>query len=260
MQGKTSVILEGRVLGTRLNVVDYKSALEEIVRLARGNQVSAVAAANAHLLAEAVDDTEFGEVLSSFDLVVPDGMPLVWALQLDGHAITERVYGPYLMRFALENTPRPFKHFLFGGTSECLALLSDRARELNKNIEIAGTLSPPFGCWDAAEEGDLIDQINAAGADFVWVALGGVRQETWIANNRHRFKKGVFLAVGDAFALVAGLRSFAPAWMQRCGLTWIYRLAQEPSRLFGRYLKYNTRFGVAFLLDRLRKAYGSQLQ
>jgi N-acetylglucosaminyldiphosphoundecaprenol N-acetyl-beta-D-mannosaminyltransferase len=248
----------GVVLGTRLDVTTYDGVLERVVALARNQSVTAVAAANTHLVGEAVSNPAYAAVLESFDIIVPDGMPLVWALQLDGHQIEDRVYGPYLMQHVLAHSPAELSHYFFGGTSDCLEKLRARALELNPQLSIAGAASPPFGKWDAETEDGLIKQINDSGADFVWVALGGVKQETWIAANRHRFKKGIFLAVGDAFALVAGLRPYAPAWMQRSGLTWLYRLILEPRRLLGRYLRYNTRFVTAFMSDRLRRMYGDQ--
>lgn len=248
----------GRVLGTRIDVSTYEQALTQVVALAQGGRVSAVAAANTHLLAEATINPGFAAVLNDFDVTLPDGMPLVWALQLDGHDIAGRVYGPYFMQHVMQHAPEGMTHYFFGGTEECLARLQKRAREINPRIRIAGAVSPPFGQWEADTETRLIDNINAANADFVWVALGGVKQETWIAHNRHRFRRGVFLAVGDAFALVAGLRSYAPAWMQRCGLTWVYRLFQEPRRLLVRYMSNNTRFALAFLAERLRHVYSKK--
>ncbi len=245
----------GKVLGTRLDVTTYEQALAQVVTLARSGNVGAVAAANTHLLAEAARNPGFAAVLQGFDIVLPDGMPLVWALQLDGHDITERVYGPYFMQHMLQHAPRDMTHYFFGGTDECLTRLQERARELNPSIRIAGAESPPFGQWEADTEMRLIANINAANADFVWIALGGVKQETWIAHNRHRFRRGIFLAVGDAFALVAGMRSYAPAWMQRCSLTWMYRLVQEPRRLLVRYISYNTRFVLAFFAERLGRVY-----
>lgn len=246
---------QGWVLGTRLDVLTYSQVLDRMIAMADSGKVGAVAAANTHLIGEAVSDRSFAEVLRSFEILVPDGMPLVWALRMDGHEIPDRVYGPYLMQRALTDTPGEMKHYFFGGTVECLARLESRAREINPKIKICGAVSPPFHEWDAETEARLIDGINAAGADFIWVALGGVKQEKWIAQNREHFKHGVFLAVGDAFALVAGLRSFAPVWMQRSGLTWVHRLMQEPRRLFPRYLRYNFRFAAAFLRERLRRVY-----
>ena len=115
-------------------------------------------------------------------------------------------------------------------------------RKLRPEVQIVGHLSPPFRPWQEEDEAGFARTIGAAAPDFIWVALGGVKQETWIARNRHRYARGVFLAVGDAFELLAERRRFAPAWMQRLGLTWVYRLAQEPRRLWKRYLTHNSVF------------------
>lgn len=245
----------GSVLGLRLDVTTYDRAFDRVITMARSGKVAAVAAANTHLAAEVSLDPAFAEVMRSFDIVLPDGMPLVWVMRLDGHDISERVYGPYFMEHALRHSPPDVKHCFFGGTSECLEKLSAQVREWNPEVSICDAISPPFGSWDEATEEALIGQINATGADCIWVALGGVKQETWIARNRHRFHRGVFLAVGDAFALVAGLRPYAPAWMQSAGLTWLFRLVQEPKRLLSRYLRYNTRFVIALMMERLRLVY-----
>jgi N-acetylglucosaminyldiphosphoundecaprenol N-acetyl-beta-D-mannosaminyltransferase len=247
--------IHGLVLGTRLDVVDYDEALRRAVALAQKNGVSLVAAANTHLVAEAASDPEYADVLRGFDLVLPDGMPLVWALRLDGHSIRDRVYGPYFMEQVLRHAPAELKHCFFGGTQECLEKLQRRVLEMRPELRIADAISPPFGTWDAATEEQLIDRINRASADFVWVALGGVKQETWLAQHRHRFTRGVFVGAGDAFALLAGLRDYAPAWMQRSGLTWLHRLVREPKRLLSRYLRYNSRFVGAFLVDRARRVW-----
>lgn len=249
----TCPLKQGTVLGVQITVASCEDVVTRIIALARSRAVSCVAAANAHLLGEASFDPSYASLLNNFDLVVPDGMPLVWALWLDGHEIRERIYGPHLMRQVLKTAPDGMKHYFFGGTPECLENLASRCMELNPGLSVAGAVSPPFGNWSAETEDRLIEGINKSGADFIWVALGGVKQETWIANNKHRFHRGVFLAVGDAFALVAGMRKFAPQWMQRTGLTWLYRLLQEPRRLFARYLRYNVRFATAFLSERFRK-------
>lgn len=246
---------QGTVLGVQVTVAPCDEVVSWIIALARSRAVSCVAAANAHLLGEASFDPSYASHLNNFDLVVPDGMPLVWALWLDGHDIHERIYGPYLMQQVLTAAPGGMKHYFFGGTTECLEKLTGRCLELNPGLTIVGAVSPPFGNWSVETEAQLIEGINQAGADFIWVALGGVKQETWIAQNRHRFHRGVFLAVGDAFALVAGMRNYAPRWMQRLGLTWVYRLLQEPRRLFARYLRYNVRFAAAFLSERFRKTH-----
>lgn len=248
----------GRVLGCRINLETYESATARMMAMSKARKASLVAAANTHLVSEANSDEAFGRILEGFDLVLPDGMPLVWALRMDGHVIEERVYGPYLMEHVLRHAAAGMKHYFFGGTEDCLEALRVRLMELRPDLQIVGMRSPPFGQWDVETERGLIEEINESGADFVWVALGGVKQERWIAANRGRFEKGIFLAVGDAFVLLAGLRGYAPNWMQRVGMTWLYRLAQEPKRLAGRYLKYNVRFVTAFLRERWMLVHGQQ--
>lgn len=245
----------GVILGTKVALTTYAEACRAVEAFAREGGVRCVAAANTHLLAEAALNSEYANALRGFDLILPDGMPLVWALRLDGHEIEDRVYGPYFMEHVLRHASSGLRHYFFGGTEQCLADLQRRAASLNPAIRIAGAMSPPFGAWSDETETRLIAEINEARPDFIWVALGGVKQELWLARNRARFARGVFLAVGDAFALLAGSRSFAPDWMQRRGLTWLYRLCQEPGRMLPRYLSYNTRFVTAFLAERLRLAY-----
>lgn len=239
------------VLGTPVAVVDYDSAVAEACRLARLPRPAAVAASNTHIISLARHNRDFGTVMEKFDLVLPDGMPLRWALNARGAGLRDRVYGPYFMERLVRATPRPWRHFLFGGTQETLAALSEQLRRIQPDIEIAGTLSPPFRQWTEADEEEFAVRISASGADFVWVALGGERQERWIMDNMRRHSRGVFLAVGDAFTLLAGERAFAPKWMQRLGITWVYRLWQEPRRLWRRYTRFNTLFIYYTIRDSL---------
>jgi N-acetylglucosaminyldiphosphoundecaprenol N-acetyl-beta-D-mannosaminyltransferase len=244
------------VLGTPVACATYDSALERIRTLARESRPTAVCPSNTHILAEARHNREFGRVLARFDLVLPDGMPVVWALNARGAGLKDRVYGPYFMRYVLRHTPRPWRHFFFGDSAACLAELRRVLVQLQPDIEIAGMLSPPFRPFTEIDEALFADTINRANPDFVWVALPGVRMEQWIIDNQARYRGGVFLAVGDAFTLLSGGRSFAPAWMQRMGLTWAYRVCKEPLRLGPRYLQYNSMFVSYWLLDALQRAGG----
>lgn len=237
------------ILGTAVHCVNYDTALQTVLDLSKAGRPSMVSACNTHLIALSRMDPSFSRVLNDFDLVVPDGYPLVWRLNAAGGKLDDRVYGPYLMRHVLLHTPRPYKHFFFGGTEDCLRRLSAAVKVSQPDIDIVGTLSPPFRKWTEQDEQDFARQIEESDADFIWVALGGERQERWIRNNMHRYRKGVFFAVGDAFELLAGGRTFAPEWMQRNGLTWLYRLAQEPRRLWARYFKYNSYFLYYLLRD-----------
>ena len=241
-----------KILGTRVACATYDSALEKIQALARQPRPSAVCPANTHILAEARHDPDFARVLAKFDLLLPDGMPVVWALNFRGARLPDRVYGPYLMRHTLRQTPRPWRHFFFGDTEDCLAELRVVATQLQPDIEICGAISPPFRPLTDADESSFAEVINRSRPDFVWVALPGVRMERWIIDNQARYRRGVFLAVGDAFSLLSGRRQFSPAWMQQMGLTWLYRLCSEPQRLGPRYVRYNSLFLSYLLWDGLR--------
>jgi N-acetylglucosaminyldiphosphoundecaprenol N-acetyl-beta-D-mannosaminyltransferase len=237
------------ILGTEVACATYDSALHQVKALARKARASAVCPSNTHILGEARHSAAFAQILGQFDLVLPDGMPVVWALNARGAALTDRVYGPYFMRHVLQHTPRPWRHFFFGDSEECLTELRGVLTRLQPDIEIVGMLSPPFRRFTEADEASFAAAINCAKPHFVWVALPGVRMEQWIIDNQKRYSGGVFLAVGDAFSLISGRRSFAPRWMQRMGLTWFYRLSKEPLRLGPRYLRYNSLFVFYLLWD-----------
>lgn len=239
------------VLGTPVHCATYDSGLQEVVRLVALDAPAAVAASNTHIIALARQDPSFGDVMRRFDLVLPDGYPLVWQLNLAGGGLQDRVYGPYFMRHVLQNAPATCRHFFFGGSEECLMRLTAAAKEIQPDLNIAGTFSPPYRAWSEEDEQHFADVIAEARADFIWVALGGERQERWIIKNLVRHKRGVFFAVGDAFELLAGSRPYAPEWMQRSGLTWLYRLAQEPRRLFPRYVKFNSLFLYYLCRDKI---------
>ncbi|MDX6767742.1 MAG: WecB/TagA/CpsF family glycosyltransferase [Candidatus Methylacidiphilales bacterium] len=237
------------LLGTRIACVDYREALRACQEMVRREKPGAVSACNTHIVSQARHSPSFRQVMDRFDLVLPDGMPLIWALNFLGAGLKDRVYGPYFMRYALQNAAPGTRHFFFGGTEETLALLQQKARELNPDIVIAGTCSPPFRPWTGDDQEDFARRIRQCGADFIWVALGGERQEAWIVENLGRHTRGVFFAVGDAFALLAGQRPFAPDWMQAMSLTWLYRLMQEPRRLWRRYARYNALFVYYLIRD-----------
>lgn len=241
-----------KILGVPVACATYASALEQVKKLACEPRPTAVCPANTHILAEARHNPGFAQVMAKFDLVLPDGMPVVWTLNRLGAGLSHRVYGPYFMRHTLQNTPHPWRHFFWGDTADCLAELRRVATQLQPDIEIVGAISPPFRPLTEEDEASFAQAINQAAPDFIWVALPGVRMERWIIHNQARYQRGVFLAVGDAFSLLTGRRRFAPAWMQRLGMTWVFRLCSEPGRLAARYFKYNFLFVFYLLWDGLR--------
>ena len=181
-------------------------------------------------------------------LVVPDGVPLVWALRALGHAEATRVYGPDLMARYCERSARTGTSiYLYGGRSdEALAQLTAALLERFPGLRIAGGWSPPFRELGDDERDEVAERINATGADVVWVGIGQPKQEKWMAEMRDRLQAPILAGVGAAFDFHAGLVAQAPDWMQRIGLEWVFRLAKEPRRLWRRYLRYNPRFVAAF--------------
>ncbi|MEA3189160.1 MAG: N-acetylglucosaminyldiphosphoundecaprenol N-acetyl-beta-D-mannosaminyltransferase [Chthoniobacter sp.] len=243
------------VIGTPLAVLDYEKAVA-IARAWASEPAEArtIAAANTHVVTLARHDQQFGAALARFDLVLPDGMPLVWAMNRRcGVQMRDRVYGPTFMLRCLEATQDgSLQHFLLGGSDELLGTLRQRLREKFPGLQIAGVYAPPFGDWSNEEDDPIFEKIAASGAGFVWVGLGCPKQELWISRNKARLPPAVYCAVGAAFAFHAGRVRQAPAWMQNAGLEWIFRLAAEPRRLWRRYVLFNSLFLFYLTADKIR--------
>ncbi len=244
------------VIGLPIAVTDYTGAISWILEKATAaDRPYAVEAANTHVAALARHDSEFSESIQKFDLITPDGMPLIWSLNAQippEEKLTDRVYGPTLMlkTISATNTPNSsYRHFLLGGKSSTLEKLTDRFSKEFPNTILAGTYSPPFGEWPESETESIIEKIRASGANLVWVGLGCPKQEHWIARNKHRLPPAVYFGIGAAFAFHAGEVKQAPPLLQKLGLEWLYRLAMEPRRLFKRYFTYNSLFLYYSLKD-----------
>jgi len=231
-----------QVLGCPLAVIDYTGAVALVSRWAKKkDRPYLVAAANTHVVALARHNPEFGGALAKFDLVLPDGMPLIWCMNhFSGAQMKDRVYGPTFMLHGLEVTN--ITHFLVGGSEELLETLQQKLRQKFPGIRIAGAYSPPFGIWPEDEDERIIRRIRDSCAEFVWIGLGCPKQELWLARNRERLPAGIYSAVGAAFAFHAGRVKQAPNWIQRLGLEWMFRLMAEPRRLWKRYVLFNSLF------------------
>jgi len=230
------------VIGVKMERVDYCSATKRIVEWARQFESRYICIANVHMLMEAYDSPGFADVINHADLVTPDGMPLVWMMRWKGEKQQERVYGPSLILYVLEsaaqeNIPVGF----YGGTPEVLATLIKQMQTRFAKMNVAFALSPPFQAMNAAEDAEVVEQINQSGTRILFVGLGCPKQERWMAAHRGRVN-AVMLGVGAAFDFHAGFKPQAPVWMQNMGLEWLFRLATEPRRLWRRYLYHNPRF------------------
>jgi N-acetylglucosaminyldiphosphoundecaprenol N-acetyl-beta-D-mannosaminyltransferase len=236
------------ILGVPVAMVDYDSAIAVMDRLIDRGQRGYVCAAPVHALMVAQDDAEMLAALRGSTMVVPDGMPVVWAANLLGEKLGDRVYGPELMlRYSEHSAARGHRVWLYGGRDQgSLVQLALSLRRRNPGIQVVGGYSPPFRPLGGEEEDTIVRQINEARPDVLWVGIGVPKQEKWMARMREKLDVPVMVAVGAAFDFHAGRISQAPPWMQDRGLEWTYRIAQEPRRLLPRYLYYNPKFMLSF--------------
>jgi N-acetylglucosaminyldiphosphoundecaprenol N-acetyl-beta-D-mannosaminyltransferase len=242
------------VLGVPVSAVDYDGALDWMdgTVAARGSGYVCVAATHTVMVAQ--EDPETMDAVLGASLVVPDGQPLVWALRALGRPLPDRVYGPDLMlRHCERAAEQGTRIFLYGGRNQgALVQLALNLRTRHPGLKIVGGHAPPFRPLEAEEADDVVAEINRSQADIVWVGIGVPKQEKWMAAMRPRLDAPVLVGVGAAFDFHAGLVPQAPAWMQATGLEWVFRLVQEPRRLWRRYVRYNPRFVAGFARQYVR--------
>jgi N-acetylglucosaminyldiphosphoundecaprenol N-acetyl-beta-D-mannosaminyltransferase len=236
------------ILGVPIAMTDYAQAMDVMDGMIARREPGYVCCVPVHAMMVAYTDEEMRAAVLGSTLTVPDGMPLVWAANLLGENLPNRVYGPELMRrYNARCRERGHRVWLYGGRDQgSLAQLAHNMHAHNPGIKIVGGYSPPFRPLSHAEEDEVARQINAAKPDVLWVGIGVPKQEKWMARMRDKLDVPVMCAVGAAFDFHADRISQAPEWMQSRGLEWIYRIAQEPRRLLPRYVYYNPAFLVAF--------------
>jgi N-acetylglucosaminyldiphosphoundecaprenol N-acetyl-beta-D-mannosaminyltransferase len=220
-----------------------------------------VCVTSVHGIVMAQDDPEFRTILNGADVATPDGMPVVWALRSFGCPEQQRVYGPTLMLELCRDAARTGqKIFLYGGRPETLPLLTDRLTMLFPGLEMVGSYSPPFRPLTAEEDRAVQAMILKSEAAIVFVGISTPKQEKWMFEHRLSLPGVTMLGVGAAFDFLAGRTRQAPAWMQRNGLEWFFRLGAEPARLWRRYLLITPRFLPLWARQKLRWQSGLRAQ
>lgn len=233
------------VLGAPIDALSWDDAIARIAHWAERRESRVVCICNAHSVVTAMQDPSFAAVLRQADLATPDGAPVAWMLRRLGHPGQERINGPDLMwRWCGTAAQQGVSIFLLGSSAATLARLEERLRATWPQLEIAGSLSPPFRPLTPAEDAQVIERINTSGAGVVFVSLGCPKQERWMAEHRGAVR-AVMIGVGAAFDFHAGTVSRAPVWMRQHGLEWLHRLLSEPRRLWRRYLFTNSAFTLA---------------
>ena len=252
--GKAALGRKVDIFGVGISVTDYDDATERIMAAAREHRSFAVSALAVHGLMEAVGDEDFRHLVNQIDLVTPDGQPVRWAMNsLHKTGLEDRVYGPDLTWKVIEAAAaEKVGVYLYGSTEETCAAFAAEIMRRYPDAIVADVQPDRFRDATEAEDAADVERINASGAGVVLVGRGCPRQERWVALHRNRVDAAM-LAVGAAFDYGAGTLAIPPSWMQRLGLQWLYRLGQEPSRLWRRYLLTNSRFLFKFGLAKVRR-------
>ncbi len=236
------------VLGVSLALTDYDQTLQWVDGMVDARRRGYVCVCNVHTVMASREDPALCQALAGSSLNVPDGQPLVWAVNALGHGLENRVYGPELMARACARAAETGQRFyLYGGRDQgALFQLALNLRQRFPGLKIVGGYSPPHRPLSGEERAAIVEEINQSEPDVVWVGIGVPKQEKWMAQMRPLLEAPVLIGVGAAFDFHAGLVRQAPPWIQARGLEWAFRLLHEPRRLWRRYSRYNPRFLAAF--------------
>lgn len=230
------------IMGVEIAAIDMDWLLrftDENIGKLSGNYMTV---ANVHTTVTAYENEEYRKVQNGGIMAIPDGGPLSTVGQRRGYKNMRRTTGPsYMGAILKQSVEKGYRHYFYGSTEETLDKLYKMLEESYPGIQIVGMFSPPFRPLSEEEDEAIVKRINEVEPDFLWVGLGAPKQETWMAAHKGRVK-GFMVGVGAGFDYFAGNIERAPEWMQRNNLEWVYRLMQDPKRLFGRYLHTNSKF------------------
>lgn len=241
------------ILGVPIAAIDLDQAANQIEYwIVKGRKVY-VTVTGVHGIMESQYNEEVKRIHRNSAMCVPDGMPTVWIGKIYGHKKMGRVYGPDLMLEMIKRSSESgYTNFFYGGKTGVPERLQDRLSARFPGLRVVGTLSPPFGPMNDKEEDDFRELIRQLSPDIMWVGLSTPKQEIWMATHLEKLDTRVMIGVGAAFDFHSGLVRQAPAWIQKCGFEWFFRMCVEPRRLWRRYLYNNPRFVWLMLLQLLR--------
>lgn len=229
------------ILGNKIDCFNgcqalYDKVIEDIKL--NGIHTGYVTVNNVHTMMEGYWDASFKTIINDSYLSIPDGKPLEIVGRLKGDKYISRLFGPSVMeKFIDWGRKDDISHFFLGSSEATLLKLKHAIATEFPGAKIAGMISPPFVPFESWDNDSFIQQINAAKPDFIWIGLGAPKQERWMYNHLNKIDKGILFGIGAGFDYLAGNTKHAPEWMKRFALEWLYRLVQEPKRLWKRYIK-----------------------
>lgn len=238
-----------RILGVNIAITNMQETVNLIMDHLEDIRGQFICLSNVHTTVMAEKDAEYRKIQNSAFLALPDGSPLALVQRLRGYRSAEQVAGPDLMPALWKATEHTaYSHYFYGSTPETIEALQKNLGSRYPELKIAGMEAPPFRPLTEEEDRQAVERINASGADFVWVGLGAPKQEKWMYEHRGRIH-GVMFGVGAGFDFHAGTVKRAPDWMRRHYLEWLYRLVQDPKRLWKRYVQTNGKFLLLSVKD-----------
>lgn len=230
------------IMGVDIAAIDMNWLVDYLNRNVKELSGDYICVSNVHTTVTAYEDQEYCSMQNGGIMAIPDGGPLSSVGQKRGFKSMKRTSGPSLMGEVFKSSvSNGYRHFFYGSTDETLEKLYSVLTETYPGIQIAGMYSPPFCPMTEEEDKAIAEKINETKPDFVWVGLGAPKQEKWMAAHQGKVN-GLMVGVGAGFDYHAGNIKRAPEWMQKMNLEWLYRLLQDPKRLFKRYFVTNTKF------------------
>ncbi len=246
--------MKTNILGCYIsNIASYSDAYNSLLSHCLKNTPNYITVNNVHTIIEGVRNIHYKKIINNALLALPDGKPLSVAAKLKGEKNISRIFGPSFMEDTIDWGQKDnLKHFFFGSSEQTLENLKASVNSKYPEAKIVGMISPPYRPLTKSENENFISIINNSNADVIWIGLGAPKQELWMYENYMHLNKGIMIGIGAGFDYLAGNTEHAPEWMKNFSLEWLYRLLQEPGRLWKRYLVTNSLFLFYIMLEFLR--------
>lgn len=238
------------ILKTNINITNMSDTIKYIGEHLDDLRGKYICVSNVHTTVMSYENEEYRKIQNSAAMALPDGAPLSSYSRRKGYKQAQRVTGPDLMLelFAISRE-KGYRHYFYGATEETLQSMREVLERDYPGIEIAGMYAPPFRALTPQEDAQIVAKINESRPDFIWIGLGAPKQEEWMYQHMGQLQ-GVLIGVGAGFDYLAGYIKRAPRWMQRMSLEWLYRLLQDPKRLWRRYFTSNVKFICLTRMDK----------